>query len=426
MSREEVEMLERYFIRPDTVDRIRNSWIGDAIQTYVAWLTVQSYSSRCVVRRVPLLVRFGEFARQRNATHVEELHGLLDAFVRSHLRRRARPFRSKAARQQFLRDVRKPIEQFLRVVQVGDVGTAPAAAYPFQDWAPDFFDHLQGERGLSSTTVTAYARQLARFEQYVVARRLTADSLVPSILDGFLAERRVHVCARSLGSTCAALRAFLRYLFREGMVHHDLSVTVDGPRTYHLSEIPRAISAADVERTLATVERRSIVGRRDYAMLMLLVVYGLRAREVAALTLEDFDWRAGVLHVRGRKAGRTDAYPLMPEVGEAVLDYLRQGRPETTDRRVFFHITAPRAAITHKGVSYRAKVYLGKAGITVSRPGSHTLRHSCAQRLVDADFSLKVIGDFLGHRHAASTRIYSKVAIEALREVALGDGEAIL
>jgi site-specific recombinase XerD len=109
-----------------------------------------------------------------------------------------------------------------------------------------------------------------------------------------------------------------------------------------------------------------------------------------------------------------------------VLDYLRRGRPDTTDRRVFFRISAPRAPITHTVVSCRAKFYLRKAGIEVSRPGSHTLRHSCAQRLVDAEFSLKMIGDFLGHRHASSTRIYSKVAIEALREVAVGDGEAIL
>jgi integrase/recombinase XerD len=419
-------MLERYFIRPETVDRIRSSWLGDAIQTYVAWLVGQSYSSRCVIRRVPLLTRFGEFARKRGAIHIEELHGHLDAFVRSQLRRRFRPFRSKVGQKQYLRDVRRPIEQFLHIVQAGDLPSQSGASRPFQGWAPGFFEHLRAERGLSPTTVAAYALQLARFEQYVVGRRLTADALSPLVLDGFLAERRVHVSARSLGSTCAALRTFLRYLFRERTVRHDLSVTVDGPRTYHLSEIPRAISAADVERTLAVVDRRSIVGRRDYAMLMLLVVYGLRAREVAALTLDDVDWRASVLHVRGRKAGHAGAYPLAPEIGEAVLEYLRHGRPETTDRRIFFHITAPRAAITYRVVSYRAKVYLRKAGITVSRPGSHTLRHSCAQRLVDAEFSLKVIGDFLGHRHAASTRIYSKVAIEALREVALGDGEAIL
>lgn len=419
-------MVERYFIRPATVDRIRGSWLGDAIQTYVSWLAKQSYSSRCVIRRVPLLMRFGEFARRRGATDVEELHGHVDAFVRSHLRRRVMPCQSRAARRQFIRDIGKPIEQFLRVVQAGCGPAEAAPTRPFQGWAPGFFEHLREERGLRPTTLVGYALQLARFEQYVVARRLTANTLSPAIVDGFLAERRVDVCARSLGSTCAALRALLRYLFRAGIVHRDLSLVVDGPRTYSLSKIPRSISAVEVKGTLAAVERRSIVGRRDYAMLMLLVVYGLRAREVAALTLDDIDWRASVLHVRGRKAGHAAAFPLTPEVGEAVLDYLRHARPDTPDRRIFFRISAPRGAITHQVVSVRAKFYLRKAGITVPRPGSHTLRHSCAQRLVDAEFSLKVIGDFLGHRHAASTRIYSKVAIEALREVALGAGEVIL
>lgn len=417
-------MLEQYFVRPETVDRVRNAWVGDAIQAYVAWLASQSYSSRSVHRRVPHLLRFGEFAGKRGATTVEDLNGHIEAFVRFHLRRRVQPFRSKSAKRQFVRDVRGPIEHFLTVVETGQHRSS--AVRPFEGWAPGFFKYLHQERGLSPTTIEAYALQLARFEQYVVERRLTTDALSPAVLDGFIAERRAHVRANSLGSTCAALRAFLRYLFRQGTVRSDLGLVVDGPRTYSLSEVPRAISTADIERTLAAVDRRSNVGRRDYAMLMLLIVYGLRAREVAALTMDDFDWRACVLHVRERKAGHAHAYPLAPEVGDAVLDYLRHGRPETTDRRVFFHIVAPRAAITHRVVSSRAKFYLGKAGVTVSRPGSHTLRHSCAQRLVDAEFSLKVIGDFLGHRHAASTRIYSKVAVETLREVALGDGEAIL
>jgi integrase/recombinase XerD len=419
-------MLEHYFVRPETVDRVRESWLGNAIQTYVAWLAGRSYSSRCVIRRVPLLVRFGEFTHRRGVARIERLHEHIDAFVRSHLRRRVGSCQSKAARRQFIRDIRKPIEQFLRVVHAGCRPAQPTATPPFLAWAPGFFEHLREERGLSPTTLVGYALQLARFEQYVAARRLTADALSPAIVDGFLAERRVDVCARSLGSTCAALRALLRYLFRAGIVRRDLSLVVDGPRTYSLSEIPRSITAVDVKRTLAAVERRSIVGRRDYAMLMLLVVYGLRAREVAALTLDDIDWRASVLHVRGRKAGHDAAFPLTPEVGEALLDYLRHARPDTPDRQIFFRIVAPRAAITHCVVSVRAKLYLRKAGITVARPGSHTLRHSCAQRLVDAEFSLKVIGDFLGHRRAASTRIYSKVAIEALREVALGAGEVIL
>lgn len=420
-------MLERYFIRPDTIDRIRSSWIGDAIEKYVTWLSEHAYKARCVHHRVPLLMAFGAFARKRGARSIELVGCHLDAFVRSQLQRRAQPCRSKAARQTYIRDIRRPIEQFLQVVQFGESRSGAGRSRPFVQWAPSFFEHLRDERGLSPTTVDGYASQLAAFEQFVMGRGIVdASAMSPSFVDAFLAERRINLCARSLTTTCAALRAFLKYLFREGIVRRDLGSAVERPRTYVLSEVPRSICAEDVQRVLGIIDRRSVVGRRDYAMLLLLAVYGLRAREVAALTLDDFDWKSGTLHVRARKAGHAAVYPIVPEVGEAVIDYLRRGRPESSDRRIFLRAVAPRAAVTHRIVSDRAEHYLRKAGIDIARPGSHTLRHSCAQRLVDADFSLKVIGDFLGHRHAASTRIYSKVAIDALREVALGDGEAVL
>ncbi len=420
-------MLEDHFVQPQTVDRIRGSWLGDAIEKYLTWLEGHAYSSRCVIRRVPLLLRFGEFARRRGTHRIEELHGYLDPFVASQLRKRTQPCQSKASQKKYIRDQRMPIEQFLRVVESRTVPSGPTVARPFEHWAPDFFGHLRRVRGLSATTIGGYASQLSRFDEFLVARRIAApDALSPAILDDFLADRRVKVCSRSLRMSCTALRAFLRYLFREGILRRDLSVVVEGPLTYRLSEIPRSVGVEDIERTLRMVDRRSVVGRRDYAMLMLLVIYGLRAREVAALTLEDIDWKASVLHLHGRKAGHAAVYPLAAEVGEAVIDYLRHGRPETSDRRVFFRTRAPRVAITYRIVSQRAELYLRKAGVAVAHAGSHTLRHSCAQRLVDADFSLKVIGDYLGHRRAESTRIYSKVAIEALREVALGNGEVIL
>jgi len=177
---------------------------------------------------------------------------------------------------------------------------------------------------------------------------------------------------------------------------------------------------------LVGVDRRTPCGKRDYAILLLLVVYGLRGREVAALTLDDIDWRRERLAVPERKAGHYTAFPLSPPVGQAIVDYLRDGRPDTTDRHVFFRAVAPRRPLGAAAVSACARSYLLKAGIDVPRPGSHTLRHTCVQRLVDAEFSLKEIGDFAGHRSAASTEIYAKVAVEPLREVALGDGEDVL
>jgi integrase/recombinase XerD len=189
---------------------------------------------------------------------------------------------------------------------------------------------------------------------------------------------------------------------------------------------PASISRDEVNRVLAGVERRTEAGRRDYAILLLLVTYGLRGREVAALTLDDIDWKRERLAIPERKAGHCTAFPLSTIVGEALLDYLQHGRPATTDRHVFFRAAAPRRPIGAAAVSSLARSYLLKAGVEVARPGSHTLRHSAVQRLVDANLDLKTIGDFVGHRSARSTEVYAKVAVEALREVALGDGEAVL
>ena len=156
------------------------------------------------------------------------------------------------------------------------------------------------------------------------------------------------------------------------------------------------------------------------------MTYGLRGREVAALTLDDIDWKRERLAVPERKAGHSTAFPLSTVVGAALVDYLQHGRPQTTERQVFFRAAAPLRPVGPAAVSCIARHYLVKAGIDVPRPGSHTLRHTAVQRLVDADFPLKVIGDFVGHRSPRSTEVYAKVAIEPLREVALGYGEEVL
>jgi site-specific recombinase XerD len=245
------------------------------------------------------------------------------------------------------------------------------------------------------------------------------------IVTGFITTMAEQVGDRAMIGLASALRVFLRYLKREGVLNRDLSKLVEIPQHYRMAEIPRSISWDAVQKMLDQVERRTVVGRRDYAMLLLMVTYGLRAREVAALTLEDLDWKRDRLHVRERKADHTTAYPLAPVVGEAILDYIKNGRPSDQGRQVFFRHLAPLIPLTHSAVSSCASKYLHKAGIPVRRAGSHTLRHACVQRLVDTGFPLKTIGDFVGHRSASSTAIYAKVAVDALREVALGDGEKL-
>jgi integrase/recombinase XerD len=424
-------MLERFFVRPTTVDRIRGSWLGEPLERYVTWLTERGYAARNVFHRVPILMQFGEFGRARGALTVDDLPAHIDPFIEHWTARRDDRRHTGPTRHELRREIRGPVEQFVRLVAPGFVGRRRSHRHmppPFANVAPGFVPYLTEERGLRGTSIDHYHHYLRSFEAYLQRIQLTdLGSLSPVVLSSFITETSQGICKTSIRDKCGVLRVFLRYLHREGLVPHDLSATVGAPRGYRLSGIPRAVTWEDVRRMLDSVDRRTVVGRRDYAMLLLLVTYGLRAREVAALTLDDVDWQNDRLRVPERKAGHSTAYPLSPIVGSAILEYVQHGRPTTPDRHLFFRVVAPLTPVTFHVVACQTTRYLQKAGVSVTRPGSHTLRHTCVQRLVDAGFALKVIGDYVGHRQPSSTQIYSKVNIEQLREVAAaGPGEEVL
>jgi integrase/recombinase XerD len=419
-------MLEEYFVKPATIDRLRGSWIAGEIETYLTWLVDQGYSARSLWCRIPIAFAFGEFARGNGATCIAELPAHVDGFVAKRVALHAQRTRSD---RPMAKEVRGPVEQMLSVVLPGFEGTGRRHhPQPFADILPRFFDYLVDERGLRPASLLHYRHHLDRFEAYLTRIGVRSLSeLSPPILSAYIVERSAAGLAKStVRDSAGVLRVLLRYAHREGAIGSDLSEAVEWPQLYRLSSVPRSISWEEVNRTLAVVDRRTPVGKRDYAILLLLVTYGLRGREVAALTLDDIDWKRERLAVPERKAGHSTAFPLSVVVGEALLDYLRNGRPATEDRHVFFRAAAPRRPIGSATVSGMARNYLLKAGVEVPRPGSHTLRHSAVQRLVGADFDLKTIGDFVGHRSARSTEVYAKVAVEALREVALGDGEEVL
>jgi integrase/recombinase XerD len=415
-------MLEAYFIKPTTIDRIQASWVGAEVERYVVWLDGQGYRPRSVLRRVPMVVAFGEFARERGARSVQDLPEHVEPFVTQWLSG------SGSTRPGLAKEIRGPIEQMLRVVLPDFAGTGrPHHGEPFAETVPGFFDYLATERGLRPASIYAYRHHLARFEAFLAGVGAQVSELFPPLLTAFITERsRAGLVKSTVRGTCGVLKVFLRYAHRQGVLPRDLSGAVEWPQVYRLSTVPRSITWAEVGAVLAGVDRRTPRGKRDYAILLLLVTYGLRAREISALTLDDIDWKRERLAVPERKAGHSTAFPLSPTVGAALVDYLRHGRPQTTDRRVFFRAAAPVRPITTAAVSCCARDYLLKAGVTVPRPGSHTLRHTCVQRLVDDGFGLKTIGDFVGHRSAKSTEIYSKVDVENLRAVALGDSEDVL
>ncbi len=419
-------MLEHYFLKPDTIDRIRASWISEPIERYVQWLTENGYAARNVYRRVPILRQFGDYAQYHGAKRFSELQAFVDPFITQWIYDHGSHY--KQIPRWVEHGARTPVEQMLRLILPDFKGKGRSLKIrdPFLEKAPGFFLYLRQERGLRESSILHYGHYLRIFEAYLQQIKLISlTDVTPVTLSAFLIKEGRSLSKSSVTGLCSSLRVFLRYIHREGVTKADLSGAIESPRRYQLSDLPRAISWADVRRMLNTIDRRSTLGKRDYAILLLLVTYGLRANEVAALKLDDIDWGRERLLVSERKAGHNTAYPLSGIVGEAIVDYLKYGRPKTAERHIFFRVMAPRVPLTSSAISQRVTRYLHKAGIKVERPGSHTLRHTCVQRLVDAEFSFKTIGDYMGHASPSSTQIYTKVAVEALREVALGHGEEL-
>jgi integrase/recombinase XerD len=423
----EVVMLDQYFVKPSTIDRIRACWLAPQIERYVEWMRAEGYANRNVFNRVPLLCHFADFARQRGVTDLIGAASKVEEFVAYWAAQRVMNWKTPEARRKFLSVSGNPIRQMLRLALEGRV-TANRRRQPFllEAEAPGFVQYLRAERGLRPSTIYSYLHHLNWFGTFLKRAGVSRlGELSPALLASFVVDCAPKLAPTSRVNLCGELRVFLRFCYRERIVARDLSEAVEMPQVYRLADVPRSISWDEVRRMLEAVDRRTACGRRDYAILLLLVAYGLRGHEIAKLTLDDIDWEHERLRIPERKAGHSTAYPLAGVVAEALIDYLKQGRPETVDRHLLFRMLAPQAPITHGAVSSRVAVYLQRAGIKVHRPGAHTLRHTCVQRLIDAEFPLKTIGDYVGHRSSQSTQIYTKVALASLREVAMGDGEAL-
>jgi site-specific recombinase XerD len=216
--------------------------------------------------------------------------------------------------------------------------------------------------------------------------------------------------------TVTALRSLLNFLHLEGDIAGSLADAVPSVASWRLAGLPKGLSPRELRALVASCDRRTMIGRRDFAVLTILARLGLRAREVATLRLEDIHWRSGTIIVRG-KSHHFEALPLPNDVGDAVVAYLRRGRPVTAmDRTVFVRFKAPHRALTASGVTGIVAAAAARAGL--GRIHAHRLRHTAAMGLLRAGAPLSEISQLLRHQRAQTTAIYAKVDRAALRTIA--------
>ena len=375
------------------------------LQTFTTSLIEQGYADVTVRMKVKLVLSFGEWLKRKRFAVADVAEPLVQVFLKCKHRRHRGDLRTL---QQFLEHLRRQ-------------NVVPARSLPCDKSAlahilNGYETYLRIERGLVSHTILEYQCVVRTFlQERFRNRRLFLKALKASDISDFVLR---HTLSKRAQLMTTALRSFFRFLLEKGELQADLAAAVPTVANWRLSTVPKYLSPKEVERVFKACDRRTAVGRRDYAILLLLARLGLRAGEVVALQLEDIHWRASEILVRG-KGLLHDRMPLSADVGGALASYLRRDRPSCQARRVFICTRAPRRGFAGPStLTTIVRRALERANLHPEFKGAHLLRHSLATSMLRSGASMGEIAEVLRHRSANTTEIYAKVDFEGLRSLA--------
>jgi site-specific recombinase XerD len=403
-------MFDTLFTRPHILTRHYSAPCRGARASYLLYCKEQGYPYSSLQKIAWVLLIFslsidlckpGQFTRK-------EIEFAVDHRIRFY--RRKKPVtESKKSRLQFI----STIVAWLRFL--GYFKETSNERSCLSNYLDNFVKFMRDERGLSPATITFRYEQILIFSSSV-NKSLNAISIHD--VDNYLALMGRHGWSRrSLRTLASALRSFFSYTQARGL-SKDIAKAIQAPPLYAQEGLPLGPTWEQVQQLVASISGDTITELRDRAIVLLLATYGLRAGEVSAIQLDDIDWEGDVLHITRPKQRSHQQYPLAAEVGNAIAHYLREARPNSKHRAIFLTICAPIRPLSAASITPIVHSRLVALGIELPHRGAHCLRHACARHLLDSGFSLKQIGDQLGHRDPETTRIYAKVDLNGLREVA--------
>jgi site-specific recombinase XerD len=406
-------MSENLFKEPEAAERLRGDPLGAHLDSVARSLVALGYASSTVRMYLWCLADFSGWI-ERSDVAVRDLDDrIVDTFV-DERRRQGRLLRSHRAA------IRRLVEH-LRDQGIVRAPTPERASEPLPAarLVSQYEEYLRAERGLARATVVAYRPYVRRFvEERFGEQPLRLRELGPRAVSSFIVRYAHSMSPGRARLMVTALRSFLRFLFQRGQIEANLAEAVPAVADWRQSTIPKYLSVEEIEGLLGACDQSTSTGRRDYAILVLLARLGLRAGEVVALELDDIDWRAGEIVVRG-KGLLHDRLPLLPEMGEALSAYLRRDRPPVSTRRVFVRMKAPlRGFAGPSTVSTLVQRALERAGLNPPMKGAHLLRHSLATGMLRGGASMAEIGEILRHRNPNTTEIYAKVDVAGLSSLA--------
>jgi site-specific recombinase XerD len=403
--------MEQFYKDARTPLRMREGALGAHVDEFARQLSEEGYARASARYALQLVAALGCWMARRRIVAQQLNPEHLARYLQ--YRSRHRHFRSGDA---------GIVQRLLRLLrEKGIVAPVPLIERsPAQRLEEDFQRYLQQERRLAPATVLNYTQFVRSFLTQVVADgQVRLDLLCAADVVRFVQREATRFHPKRSKLMTTALRSFLQYARYRDLIRIDLRSSVPTVANWSMASLPRALSSEEIQQLLSRRDRHTAVGRRNWAILLLLARLGLRAGEVVGLRLEDLDWEAGELCIRSSGA-RSDRLPMPQEVGAAVAEYLRRARPDCSSRRVFVRMRAP-----HHGFASSAAIgsivrrALERAGLDPPHKGAHLLRHSVATHLLRHGASLAEIGELLRHRSPQTTMIYAKVDLVALRPLAL-------
>jgi integrase/recombinase XerD len=414
-------MLEQLFAKPAVIARHKTAPMAEEREKFLAHLADQGYKLSCLRLVAALLFRVAWVLENTSGLIGSEDLGPL-ARRSLHIRRRAGLHSGTAHFQGIFHRVARQWLQFL-----GRWRTPPLPTGPLWDLRDDFMAWMDQERGFSRSTIRTRRYGAIPFILWWEAQKRPLSALTVVDMDEYVSRRRASGLSRvGLRNDLGGTRAFLRHAERRGLLPLFPAGALRGPRIHSQEGLPKGPSRPDVERLLSGFDTVRPVDIRDRAILILFAVYGLRAGEVSRLHLEDVDWDNDTITVDRTKQRRRQTYPLLPNLGRALLHYVRDVRPSTTRREIFLKLFAPVGPMSSGALYCVVSSRFARANVKSLHRGPHALRHACASHLLSEGLSLHAVAGHLGHQGMNTVGVYAKVDMPALRDVAAFDlGEAL-
>ena len=411
-------MFEEIFSRPTALRRNREGPLGSERQEYLQHLKDRGAATGTVIRQARYCLSIAREIQQYPRDY---------CFKATELEAIAASWAARRVKQGWADTPRWPKENFCSVAhsfleRLGRLAHDPdPPPGPYDALVEDFLKVECEGRGLASATRNKHHWHIQQCLSYLHQQSHSLEGLTPDHIDAYLKHLGQTWSRVSLRTTASVLRAWFRYCEMRGRTRPGLADSILVPRIYRYEGVPLGPTWEQIKGIIPDSSEDQPFQLRDRAMLLLLVVYGLRSGEVRRLQLDDIDWKRDRFQIVRSKSERREWLPLEPYTGNAIALYLRRGRPKCNSRSVFVTLNAPFRSLSTGGLyNLVSRRLLPVAGPRKSR-GPHALRHACARRLVNAGLSLKEIGDHLGHRSPDSTRIYAKVDLTSLRLVAMED-----